>query len=168
MEDNNTVHLQPFVLHYHTQAGITPPNTPYIYMFNLGGTFGSPLFFRNSLLTARPCEYTANAFALASLRFGLEEPLYSVWNSLFVIGSNPRPFVGLTGACGMMWGQSSDGTLHYESLDLQAPNHGVAEAVVGVDGLVRWGMVDYGCAVACGFHPAAPRWAWMLTAELKH
>ena len=169
VEYSRTFHLSPFTFHLHAQTGITPPNTPYIYMFDLGGTLGSPLFFRNSLLTIHPCEYTANLFASASSLLRLSSPLFSVYNRVLALGMAPRPFLGIDAEWGMMWGQDGDGRIHYEGLDLQAPCHGVAEAVVGVDGLLRWGVVDYGCAVACGFIPHATslRWTILLSAELS-
>ena len=175
VQSDNTFSLQPFTFNQFAQAGITPPNTPYIYMFNLGGTLGSPLYFRHSLLTAHPCEYTASLFVLSSSFLRLSDPLFTPYNNLFAIGTAPRPFIGLTAAWGHLWGQDVNGHLEYESLDLQAPNRLVAEAIIGIDGLLRWGYVDYGCAVAMGFHPlfpsgstiCQPRWAVMVTAELK-
>lgn len=166
-EYNITLHNRLFETHYYVQAGITPPNTPYIYMFDLGGTSGSFLYFRHSLLTVRPCEYVASAFALGSLRLAFAEPLFHLWNGVLVMGCYPRPFVGVTAAWGMMWGQSVDGTLTYEGLDLQSPNHAVAEAVVGIDGLLRWGYVDYGAAFAVGLIPDRSRTALLLTAGLR-
>lgn len=167
VEYNTAFDLSPFTFHIYAQAGVTPPNTPYIYMFDLGGTLGAPLWFRNSLLTVGPCEYTANAFTLGSLRLALAEPLFQAWNSVLVIGTYPRPFVGLTGAWGMMWGQADDGTMTYEGLDLQAPSRAVAEATVGINGLLRWGYVDYGAALAVSLLPDRTRTAILLTAELK-
>lgn len=166
VEYDHTFLLSPFALRLYTQAGVTPPNTPYIYMFDLGGTFGAPLYFRNTMLTIMPCEYTANAFTLGSLRLAFEKPLFQAWNSVLVVGTYPRPFVGVTAAWGMMWGQTDNGTLTYEGLDLQAPNRAVAEAVVGIDGLLRWGYVDYGAALAVSLLPDRSRTAILLTAGL--
>ena len=132
------------------QGGITPPNTPYIRMFDLGGTYGAPLCFRNALLTVRPNEYTANVFAFISLRFGLNKPLFRFYNKVFAIGSNPKPFVGMNGAWGWLWGQDEYGVLNYETLWLEALYNGYLEALVGVDGLLRWGGVDYGLSFAAG------------------
>lgn len=164
-----TLHNSLFETRCYLQAGITPPNTPYIYMFDFGGTYGSFLYFRNSLLTVRPCEYTANAFVLASLRLRMDRPLYSVWNAMFAVGSNPRPFVGLSAAWGHIWGQDADGCITYEGLDLRSPNSGVAEVVLGVDGLLRWGVVDNGVAFAIRLHPQElqPVFSILLTAELR-
>ena len=156
------------------QGGITPPGVPYIGMFDLGGTFGAPVWFRNVLQTVRPSEYTANAFILLSMRCGLRKPLFDVYNSLLVVGSRPRPFVGFSAAWGHMWGQDADGCLSYEGLDLTSPTRGLFEATAGFDGLLRWGSVDYGIAASVGLHPRTtpsgtpfPRWALLLTAELS-
>ena len=164
-----TLHNSLFETRCYLQAGITPPNTPYIYMFDLGGTSGSFLYFRNSLLTVLPCEYSANSFVMASLRIKADQPLFSTWNSLFVVGSNPKPFVGVNAAWGHIWGQDADGRIHYENLDLRSPSDGFAELVVGVDGLLRWGVVDNGIAFAVRLHPweTKPLWAVLLTAELN-
>lgn len=142
-----------FELHTFMQAGITPPSTPYIYMFDLGGTFGAPLYFRNSLLTARPNEFTANTFAFLSLRFGPSNPLCRLWSPLLQMGTYPVPFVALHAAWGHLWGQRDDGRLAWEGFDLQAPHLGIGEAIAGVDGLFRWGLVDWGVAVAYRLTP---------------
>lgn len=157
-------------LYTYLQGGITPPNTPYIRMFDLGGTYGAPLFFPNALLTAKPNEFTANTFLLASLRLRLHRPLYQLHSDLLVMGSRPRPFVGINAAWGWLWGQNPDGQMCYEGLDLQSPHRGVMEAVVGIDGLFEWGAVDYGVAFSCRPYPLennALRWSVLVTAELS-
>jgi len=168
-EYDRTFRIALFDLRVFAQSGITTPNTPYIYMFDLGGCLGSPLYFRNSLLTVKQCEYTANAFILGLLRFGFEKPVFSMWNQLLVLGSNPRPFVGLSAAWGYLWGQDATGFLYYEGLNLTAPSNGLLEATVGIDGLLRWGSVDYGIATSVGLLPrtSTTRWAILLTAELS-
>ena len=135
------------------QAGVASAGAPYTYMFDLGGTWGAPLFFDRSLMTVRPTEFTADRYVLASVRVALAKPLYSVWNSLIAVGSCPVPFVGMSGAVGALRGMDADGMLAHENLTLQAPHRGVAEAFVGIDGLVRWGVVDWGVAAACRLTP---------------
>lgn len=146
--------LSPIELSLFLQGGITPPRTSYLYMFDLGGTFGAPLYFRNSLLTARPNEFTANAFAFLSLHLRPEDPLWYWWSSFASIGTSPKPFVALHAAWGWLWGQDADGQLTWEGLDLQAPHHGLVEALAGVDGLIRWGAVDWGIAAGYRLTPA--------------
>ncbi len=141
-------------LQTHVQAGITPPGTPYTHMFDLGGTWGAPFSFRNTLLTARPNEFTANTFLLLTLRLSLRRPFYHGWNRTLQIGTAPRPFVGLNAAWGHLWGQNPDGQLQHEGLDLQAPLWGIAEPIVGIEGLLRWGIADWGVAVAYRCTPA--------------
>lgn len=151
------------------QCGATTLHTPFSYRFNLGGTHGAPLCFSHSLLTVEPDEYTADAFCLASVRLGASKPLYSLWSNLLVLGSMPRPFIGLNGAWGTLW--HSDGPWpdsFAAGLQLEAPERGLAEWIVGADGLVRWGMVDYGVALAGRLFPAfASRLTVLLTAELS-
>lgn len=149
-----TLKLSPVELSIYAQGGITPPRTSYLYMFDLGGTFGAPLYFRNSLLTARPNEFTANAFAFLSLHLRPEDPLWYWWSSFASIGTSPKPFVALHAAWGWLWGQDADGQLTWEGLDLQAPHHGLVEALAGVDGLIRWGAVDWGIAAGYRLTPA--------------
>lgn len=140
--------LNPFELQLFLQGGATGRATPYVRMFDLGGTFGAPFCFRQSLLTARPNEFTANVFAFLSLRFGFGRPLFEGWSRLFQIGTSPRPFIGLNAAWGHLYGQDPEGGMTWEGLDLQAPLYGIAEPMAGVEGLLRWGAVDWGAAVA--------------------
>ena len=141
-----------FNIHLFLQGGLTSLAVPYSRMFDLGGTFGAPLYFRNSLLTARPNEFTANTFAFLSLRFGPSNPLCRLWSPLLQMGTYPVPFVALHAAWGHLWGQRDDGRL-WDSLELQAPHLGIGEAIAGVDGLFRWGLVDWGVAVAYRLTP---------------
>lgn len=149
-----TLSLSPVELSIFAQGGLTPPTTSYLYMFDLGGTFGAPLYFRNSLLTARPNEFSTNTFAFLSLHFGPEQPLWHWWSSFAHIGTSPKPFLALHAAWGWLWGQNTDGQLTREGLNMQAPHHGIMEAIAGIDGLVRWGTVDWGLAAGYRLTPA--------------
>lgn len=128
----------PLVLTVHSQAGATTPNTPYFRQFDLGGTWGAPICFDHSLLTARPYEFTADYFALFALRLMPRDPLFNGWNRILQLGTAPRPFVGLDAAVGH-----------------PAPNQGLAEPVVGVDGLLLWGVMRLGVALAYRLTPAS-------------
>lgn len=130
------------------QGGLTSQGTPYTYLFDLGGTFGAPICFNNSLLMALPNEFTANRFALMSLRLEKAKPLYRLYSRLFSVGSVPVPFVGINATIGTLDGMDADGSLYYEGLWLQAPHRGILEPVVGIDGIFRWGAVDWGVAAA--------------------
>ena len=160
---NRTFRLSPLLLKVYAQAGVTPPATEYADMFDLGGTYGAPVLLGNNLATARPNEFTANLFGLVSLRLRTAKPLYRVYSTLFSVGSNPVPFVGVNAAWGRLWGQGTDGRLVQQGILLQAPDRGIAEPVAGVDGLVRWGVVDWGAAVvyrlvppSASYHLATP------------
>lgn len=135
------------------QGGIVSRGAPYTYMFDLGGTKGSPLYFERCLLTARPVEFTADLYGLATLRIELSKPLFSQWNGLFSIGSMPVPFVGINVAWGLLRGMDANGMLLHEGLALQAPYMGIVEPVAGIDGLIRWGVVDWGVAAAWRLTP---------------
>lgn len=167
--------LKPLRLDLYTQGGFTPAQNAYIHMFDLGGTWGAPVYLRNSLLTARPNEFTANTFALISLRLQPDKPLYSVYSQLFHVGSNPLPFVGLTAVWGTMWNQDTDGQRPWLTTHLQAPHRGLLEATLGVDGIIRCGAVDWGAAVAYRIDPhsapyhrnsVAQNLAFLITATL--
>lgn len=147
------------------QTGVTAPHTPYTYMFDLGGTWGAPLNFHNSLLTARPNEFTANTFLFLSLRYALREPLVEGWNRTLQIGTAPRPFVGLNGAWGHLYGQNPDGYLQHEGLDLQAPLWGIVEPQAGIEGVLRWGIADWGVAVAYRLVPTSAPYRLASTRE---
>lgn len=144
-----------FDLHLYAQAGITPPSSDYEHMFDLGGTWHAPAYIGSNLPTIRPNEFTANAFALFSLRVQTARPLYRVYSTLFSVGSNPRPFIGLTTLWGTMWGQDADGLKTMEGFVLQSPYAGLLEPILGVDGIVRWGVADLGVAAACRIAPKA-------------
>lgn len=125
---------------------------PYSRMFDLGGSWGSSFYIGSSMLSARPNEFTANIFALASLRICAARPLWNIWNDVCQVGSHPRPFAGVGYAWGHLWRQDSDGHCR-QGFDLQAPHRGVGEAVAGINGMVRWGLVDWGLAVAYRLTP---------------
>lgn len=131
----------PFDLQVYAQAGFSD-HAPLSRCFNLGGTWGSPLLFHRSLLTARLDEFIANVFALTCLRFGFSQPLFVLQNNLLVIGTAPRPFVLLDAAWGKM-----------RNFNNAAPDRGIAEVGAGIDGLVRWGAVDWGIVVAYRLTP---------------
>lgn len=145
---NNSFHFSPFTLYIYVQAGITPQGTSYVDMFDLGGTYGVPLLIGNNLAIARPNEFTANVFGLFSILLKTMKPLYKIYSSFFSVGSNPMPFVGINAAWGHLWGQAVDGSLTQQGISMQAPCYGIAEPVAGVNGLIRWGAVDWGIAAA--------------------
>lgn len=135
--------IGPFYLASFAQAGICGPSAMIYYQFDLGGTYGSPLWFRNSMLTLRPYEYVAQYFAFGSLRLQFKKPLFSLWSKMFAVGTNPRPMIGASGT----WG----GRYAYGSGELTGGKNGALAAVelmAGVDGLIRWGVADYGVLFA--------------------
>lgn len=142
-----------FSLDIFAQAGITPEQNEYIDMFDLGGMWGAPVYTGHSLITARPNEFTTNAFTLLNLRFQTSKPLYKIYSSLFNVGSNPVPFVAFNAVWGMLWNQDTDGQMPWRSTYLQAPNRGIVEPTVGVNGLIRFGLVDWGLAFTYRYVP---------------
>ncbi len=164
----HTFSLRPFEMGLYLQGGITPPRTPYVYMYDLGGTAGVPFLFDRTMLSAGVNEYTANAFGLSDVRLGLQRPLFSIWNKVLVVGSKPRPFVEARAMWGHLWGQDGEGCLEHEGFRLQAPHRGVVEAVAGADALLLWGVTEWGAAVAWRVWPEAQaRPAVFFTARLS-
>lgn len=162
-----------FNLAVFSQAGIvfSPLNAdiPYSRMFDLGGSWGVGYCFQRTLLTAKSNEFTADVFGFLSARLSVREPLYDVFSDLFQLGSCPRPFVQLGAAWGTLWNQDANGQQQialgsFDNLTLQAPNHGIIEPVIGIDGLIRWGITDWGIAAAyritstsATYHRTSPR-----------
>ena len=145
---------QGLTMGYYVQTGVAAPGSSYTQMFDLGGTYGSPICFNHALQTALPNEFTASLFVLGAVRLSTVRPLWDLQWKEVQIGTHPTPFVQLTAAWGGLWGQDSQGQLFYEGLPLQAPNLGIAEPAAGVDGLVRWGLTDWGLAAAYRLTPA--------------
>ena len=126
----------------YAQGGLTSNGTPFSRLFNLGGTSGSAILFERSLLTARVDEFFANRFVLTCLRFGFSRPLFTYKSQLLQVGLAPRPFVLLDAA----WGEM-------EKFPNASPDKGIAEVGAGIDGIMRWGQVDWGLAVAYRLTP---------------
>ena len=136
--------LGPFDLYTFAQAGICNNDAPFYYRFDLGGTYGSPLWFRNSMLTLQPYEYVAHRFMFGSTRLKLHEPLFKLWSKMFAVGSNPRPLVGVNG----VWGYRYHDDVESGSPEPSDKSMAAIEVVAGIDGLIRWGAVDYGVSFA--------------------
>lgn len=109
------------------QAGYATLDAPRQRWFDLGGTYDAPLFFRNTFLTAEPSEYYDQAFALAFLSY--HSPAF--YHSRF---SNPRLFLQVGAQVGL------------DSTPL-------SELGLGLDRIVRWGILDLGVAAAYQLYP---------------
>lgn len=127
----------------YAQGGLTTKGTPFSRLFNLGGTSGSAILFERSLLTARVDEFLANRFVLTCLRFGFSKPLFKYNSKLLQVGTAPRPFLLFDAAWGDMWDIQNIG-----------PDKGIAEVGAGIDGIIRWGRVDWGLALAYRLTPS--------------
>ncbi len=135
----------PFDLYAFAQAGICSRDASFFYQFDLGGTYGSPLWFRNSMLTLYPYEFVAQYFAFGSLRLQTHNPLFKWWNKTLAVGSNPRPMIGVNGAYG---GKYNDNTYPEYTPFSDEMTMPAVEFMAGIDGLIRWGVADYGVAFA--------------------
>lgn len=109
--------------HFWAQGGFATGDVPETRLFDVSGTGGTPYYFEHTLLTVRPDRFVTDCFAQVCVKYTSRMAL---WETTF---SRPRPFV----QAGAVWG------------------HGVpllAEPATGFDGLLRWGLVDMGVAVA--------------------
>lgn len=125
------------------QCGVTTREVPYSRMFDLGGTWGSPFFFNQSILTARPNEFTSNLFAMIASRLTLQKPLIELYNHALQLGTSPNPFVFIDVAWGNTW----------EDQMYITPDKGIAEVGAGIDGLLRSGQIDWGLGVVYRLTP---------------
>ncbi len=155
LQYNRSFVIKPFTLSLFGQAGALAPGARGSYMqaFDLGGTYGAPLFFERSLLTARPGEFTADRFICLSVMLRVKEPLFVWMNKVLMLGTAPRPFVRVGGAVGAIDADYYADVEHLGSL--RAPSQGIAEGAAGIEGLVRWGAVDWGVAAAYRLTPAS-------------
>lgn len=148
-----------FTERFFIQGGVSSPGTSYTNLFDLGGTYGAPIYFNHTLQTALPNELTASLFVFAAARIATTKALWNFDIPYVQIGSHPVPFVQLTAAWGALWGQDRWGQIFYEGLPLQAPHMGIAEPAAGVEGLLRWGVTDWGLAAAYRLTPAKAPYA---------
>lgn len=137
-------------LHVFAQAGYTTSGTPYSQMFDLSGTARSLYFFRNTFITVRPYTFTANMFAHLCLNYTAPMPL---WETRW---SQPQPFLQVNAMWGWLHGQDENGLVALadpafgqgNTMLLQSPYMGLMELATGFDGLLRWGLIDFGAGVA--------------------
>lgn len=106
--------------------------------FDLSGTRGTYYYFYNSLLTVRPNFFYADHFFRTSAAF---YPFGKVWD--FEL-SHPEPFVQLGAAyapAALNMGLDPDTYL------------ALLEPAIGIDGILRWGVLDLGVAFAYQLAP---------------
>lgn len=139
-------------------------NTPLSRRFDLSGTGGSLYYFNNTLLTVRPNTFTADIFFHACLNYSFANPL---WKSRL---SNPIPFIQLNTLYGRLYNVDVDKTGLYDlntGLQLQpigddvaytfvlhSPDRGLFEPTIGLNSILRWGILDIGAALAYQITPA--------------
>lgn len=148
------------------QAGYSTDKTPYSRMFDLSGSASSYYYFNNSFLTVRPNTFTANTFVHVCLNYATPKPL---WNLLL---SSPRLFAQVNALWGSVAGGDSDGKgwrplygSDTAPMPVAAPTKGIIEPAIGIDGLLRWGVLDLGFAVS---YQIAPSGAIYRNTELFH
>ena len=156
------------------QGGLTTLAAPYTRMFDLSGTAFSYYYFNHTFLTVRPDTFVVNEFA--HLCIGYCTP--ALWKCPV---SNPRIFVQLNAAAGWEAARAADNTpglcdhIGIDSLDAYAPTEGIAEPLIGIERLLRWGVLDLGMAAAFQMTPdnsyyhtpdSRDRWALVVVATV--
>ena len=123
------------------QGGYVTKRAPITQLFDLGGTGGGKYYFYNTFLTVRPNTFMSNTFAIASIRYTMGR---GMWKTTL---SEPHPFAQINAMWGMFAGNDKR-TQTYAGLLLHAPVDGLIEPCLGIDGIVRWGLLDLGVAAA--------------------
>lgn len=136
-------------LHLFGQAGYASSQAPYSRMFDLSGTAFSHYFFRHNFLTVSPNTFASNAFAHICLNYTTPEP---IWKSSW---SNPHPFIQVNAMIGRLHDADEMGLAVVDGISLKAPDKGLLEPAAGLDGLIRWGLLDVGFGVAYQVSPSS-------------
>lgn len=142
-----------FGLDLYLQGGVASNGAPYTHLFDLGGSYGGPVCFNSSLLTATPNEFTARQYAIGSLRLHPAKPIFKLYSRLLHIGTMPMPYVGVAAMWGELGNQDEEGQAVVDGIQLQAPHKGILEPSLGIDDILRWGSVGWGVAVAYRLAP---------------
>ena len=110
--------------HLWAQAGYATSEAPESRRFDISGTGGTPYYFEHTFLTVPPNTLITDLFAHLCVKYTAPEPL---WKSSF---SNPRPFLQANFLCA------------------NAQPLIFLEPAAGFDGILHWGILDMGVAVA--------------------
>lgn len=145
LQYENEFYFSAFELDLFAQGGVANSGAPYSRLFDLGGTWGSPLALEKSLLTARPNEFTTNLFTLINLKLTTQLPLFRFDSPLLALGTAPSPFL----LCNVAWGIMGEYT------GASVPDKGIAEVGAGIDGIIVWGAVRWGGAVVYRLTPSS-------------
>jgi len=108
------------------------PEAPETRRFDISGTGGTPYYFEHTFLTIPPNTLSTDLFAHLCAKYTAPEPL---WQSSF---SNPRAFL-----------QANVAVLKTQDSKLLT----LLEPATGFDGILRWGILDMGVAVAYRITP---------------
>ncbi len=154
------------------QAGYATDDAPYSRLFDLSGSAGSIIYFRNSFVSVQPNAFIANRYAMLCINYQLGKP---IWKVSF---SQPKPFIQLSGMWGSLANADQNGIRNYslliesdrtpidvetmereQILPFVAPNEGLFEAVVGIERLLHWSNIEVGFACAYQFAPPSAHYA---------
>lgn len=154
--DNNTLPSLRAILQYNRnynyknstlntfyQSGIITKNAPLQHCFDISGTAGSHYYFNNALSTLAPNSFTADYYFRFSLKWRLKRLIQE--NKVF----NPKPFLQVSGAAAQRY--SGEWTA-------------LLEPCIGVDDLLRFGLLNFGGAFA---YKLAPKGADCYSSNFK-
>ena len=130
----------------HLHGGVATPSTPATRLFLLGGTAASRYYYRNSFLTLPAGAFLATAFVQGSVSFVFERPLWNTrqwWAALY---SRPFLFVQATAMAASLHSVHAGSAV--TPILPHAPRGVLAEPAIGLDGLLRWKILDAGVVLA--------------------
>ena len=131
LQYRNTKRLSKSELYLFSQAGYVTPNAPYTRRFDLSGTAGSYFYFNDAFLTLARNSVITDFYFRIHARWTCD-PLIKL------DFCRPAPFAQL----GAIVAKTHDGTWN-----------AFAEPALGVDGIIRWGVLDLGVALAYRLSP---------------
>ena len=146
---------------FHLHGGFATPGAPATRLFSLGGTAASHYYYRNSFLTLPADAFLVSAFAQGTLCFVFERPLWNTRSSFST--QSEKASVSRRSWCDVLYSRpflfvqtsalvASLHQVHAASavspLLPTAPEGLLFEPAAGLDGLLRWKILDAGIVVA--------------------
>lgn len=134
----------------YSRFGIATPDCPASRMFNLGGTAFAPFFYKNAFVTVRPNDFMSNAYAQANIRYTSPYLWQKKW-------THPRIIAQANGMIGTFWNYKLDfyDTCIQDTYTFSSPQQGLIETALGIERLIKWGIMDLGVAIAMQHTPTS-------------
>lgn len=131
------------------QGGYASSTAPLSRQFDLGGTAFGLYFFNHTFLTVRPNTFMANTFVHACATYR-SPALYKTRIS----------YPCVIAQLNAMWGTQTTGMRFLQQtvvdgVGISAPTQSVLEPTLGLDKVIKWGILDIGVAAAYQITPAS-------------